>query len=73
MKNRKNFEKINMWEDYHVSNKGRSDKPIRVAFYARVSTEHEAQVNALENQENWCLDLLRMNSNWKMTEMYIDM
>ncbi len=66
------LEKIDIWEDYHTSNKGRSDKLIRVAFYARVSTEHEAQVNALENQENWCLDLLRMNSNWQMTEMYVD-
>lgn len=68
----KRLEKIDMWQDYHVSNKGRSDKPIKVAFYTRVSTEHEAQVNALENQEKWCLDLLRMNSNWQMTEMYID-
>ena len=26
---------------------------MRVAVYARVSTEHEAQINALENQLEW--------------------
>lgn len=28
-------------------------KKIRVVFYARVSTEHEAQINAFENQIEW--------------------
>ena len=27
--------------------------PKRVVIYARVSTEHEAQINALENQLDW--------------------
>lgn len=40
---------IDMWEDYYKSNKDNQDKEIAVAFYARVSTEHEAQVNALAN------------------------
>lgn len=63
---------IDMWEDYYKSNKDNRDKEIAVAFYARVSTEHEAQVNALANQQSWCMDLLRMHPNWKMTELYTD-
>ena len=63
---------LNMWEGYYTSYKHRQDKKIRVAFYARVSTEHEAQVNALKNQQSWCIDLLRMHPNWEMMEMYTD-
>lgn len=63
---------LDMWEGYYTSYKHRQDKKIRVAFYARVSTEHEAQVNALKNQQSWCIDLLRMHPNWEMTEMYTD-
>ncbi len=63
---------IDMWENYYKSNKDCRDREIAVAFYARVSTEHEAQVNALENQQSWCMDLLRGHPNWKMTELYTD-
>ncbi len=63
---------LDVWNAYHTSCKDRQDKKIRVAFYARVSTEHEAQVNALKNQQSWCIDLLRMHPNWEMTEMYTD-
>ena len=34
------------------------DEKVRVVFYTRVSTQHEAQCNALENQIEWCMDLL---------------
>lgn len=63
---------IEMWEDYYKSNKDNQYNEITVAFYARVSTEHEAQMNALENQQAWCMDLLRIHPNWKMTELYTD-
>lgn len=33
---------------------------MRVAVYARVSTEHEAQINALENQLEWYLSLIHI-------------
>ena len=29
------------------------NRPRRVVIYGRVSTEHEAQVNAMENQKAW--------------------
>lgn len=63
---------IGTWGNFYTSNKNCQDRKIRVAFYARVSTEHEAQVSALENQESWCLDILRTHPNWEMTKIYID-
>ncbi len=29
------------------------DRPRKVVFYGRVSTDHEAQLSALENQIQW--------------------
>lgn len=44
----------------------------RVCFYGRVSTEHEAQTNALENQMEWYNELLKRHENWTLTGSYID-
>lgn len=38
--------------------------PLRVAFYGRVSTEHEMQVSAFENQIEWYKDIAKKNPNW---------
>lgn len=35
-----------------------------VVFYGRVSTEHEAQLAALENQMKWYDDIAAKNPNW---------
>lgn len=43
-----------------------------VAIYARVSTEHEAQLSALENQKNWYKPLLEQHPEWHVVRMYID-
>lgn len=48
-------------------------KPLRVKVYARVSTEHESQVNALVNQKQWYTG--QMYSNWSYNpedDMYVD-
>lgn len=44
----------------------------RVAIYARVSTEHEAQLSALENQKDWYKPILSQNPEWELVGMYID-
>ena len=44
----------------------------RVVIYARVSTEHEAQLSALENQLDWYKPLLDMHPEWTLVEQYID-
>ena len=43
-----------------------------VAIYARVSTEHEAQLSALENQVQYYDDVLSKNPNWILYDKYID-
>ena len=44
----------------------------KIVFYGRVSTEHEAQLSALENQLQWYDDQLRYHSNWTVLRKYID-
>ena len=44
----------------------------RVAIYGRVSTEHEAQLSALENQMQWYEDQANYHPNWTVVETYID-
>ena len=43
-----------------------------VAIYARVSTEHEAQLSALENQVQYYSNLLKLHPDWKLYSQYID-
>ena len=44
----------------------------RVAVYARVSTEHESQINALSNQIQYYDDILKQHKDWKLYERYVD-
>lgn len=48
------------------------DIPVYVAVYARVSTEHEAQISALENQIQYYDNILKDHPNWILVERYID-
>ena len=43
-----------------------------VAIYARVSTEHEAQIAALENQLDWYKPYLAAHPEWVVVEWYVD-
>ena len=38
----------------------------RVVIYARVSTEHEAQISALENQLDWYEPILAARPEWEL-------
>ena len=44
----------------------------RVVIYARVSTEHEAQLSALENQLDWYKPILAANPDWELVKVYVD-
>lgn len=44
----------------------------KMVFYGRVSTEHEAQLSALQNQLQWYDDQLKYHSNWRLIDRYID-
>ena len=45
---------------------------LRVAVYARVSTKHEAQLLAFENQVEWYNRVFAVHPEWKMVHMYTD-
>lgn len=48
------------------------NRPRKMVFYGRVSTEHEAQLSALENQIKWYDDQAAYHPNWTVLEKYID-
>ncbi len=48
------------------------NRPRRIAEYGRVSTEHEAQISALENQMQWYDDIVKKHENWFLVKKYID-
>ena len=53
---------------------GRSffDLPLRVTFYARVSTDQDEQLNSLENQVQYYTELIKSKPNWTFVPGYID-
>lgn len=46
--------------------------PLRVTFYARVSTDKDVQLNSLDNQILYFENFITENSNWKYIEGYVD-
>ena len=48
------------------------DLPLRVTFYARVSSESDEQLNSLGNQIQYYGDLIRRNPAWTYVDGYID-
>ena len=48
------------------------DIPLRVTYYARVSSESDEQRNSLENQIRYYEDLIRKNNAWTFVPGYID-
>ena len=60
--------------DFSLGSLSRSfrDKPCRAVIYGRASTEHEAQVKALENQMQWYDDVARYHPQWNIIKRYID-
>ena len=44
----------------------------KVAIYARVSTEHEAQLSALDNQIQYYDGILKQHPTWILYDRYID-
>ena len=48
------------------------DLPLRVTFYARVSTDRDEQLNSLENQVQYYTELIQSKRNWSYAPGYID-
>jgi DNA invertase Pin-like site-specific DNA recombinase len=55
-------------------NKGKSifGLPLRVTFYARVSTEKDEQLHSLTNQIEYYKDFIKRSAQWTYVEGYID-
>ncbi len=48
------------------------DLPLRVTFYARVSTDKDEQLNSLENQVQYYTQFIQENREWTYIQGYID-
>ena len=48
------------------------DIPLRVTYYARVSSESDEQLNSLDNQIGYYEDLIQKNSTWTFVPGNID-
>ncbi len=55
-------------------NSGRSiyDLPLRVTFYARVSTEKDEQLHSLSAQVRYYTDFIQKCPNWSFVDGYVD-
>jgi len=53
---------------------GRSfyDLPLRVTYYARVSTDMDMQLNSLENQVQYYTEFIQNRPNWTFVPGYVD-
>lgn len=60
-----------VWETKNgssISMDGNGSRAINVAIYCRVSTEHDEQVKALDNQIHWVNDQLKYHPNWRLVK-----
>ena len=48
------------------------DRELRVAVYARVSTDDPRQTSSYELQKNHYTDFVNRHPNWKLVEIYAD-
>ena len=45
---------------------------LKVAAYARVSTDKDDQTNSLDNQRNYFTNYIINHENWKLVDVYFD-
>lgn len=55
-----------------VQGKKLIDLPLRVTFYARVSTDRDEQLNSLENQVMYFENYIKSQTNWFFIDGYVD-
>lgn len=55
-----------------LKGKNIADLPLRVTFYARVSTESDEQLNSLDNQISFFENYIKSNKYWTYVKGYID-
>lgn len=65
---------LNLYSIRNMLSQGKKliDLPLKVTFYARVSTDREEQLNSLENQVMYFENYITSQSNWKYVNGYVD-
>ena len=63
---------IKKTEDLPNNLKEQKDKKIRVAAYARVSTDHEEQQQSFESQQKYYFEKITRDPNWTFAGIYAD-
>lgn len=63
---------IRSLEEVQAGSKSIFDLPLKVAYYARVSTDKDEQLNSLENQKAYYAEYIRTNPNWTFAGGYVD-
>ena len=63
---------IRTLDDTLASGRSIFDLKISVAYYARVSTEKDEQLNSLDNQRRYYEDFIRANPNWTFAGGFVD-
>lgn len=65
---------MDIYEIRQALNSGKTiyDLPLRVTYYARVSTDKDAQLHSLSAQVSYYSDFIRQNRNWLFVEGYVD-
>ena len=48
------------------------DVPLRVTYYARVSSDSDEQLNSLDNQVNYYENFIKQNRQWTFVPGYVD-
>ena len=46
--------------------------PLRVTYYARVSSLKDSQLNSLDNQMTFFENYIKENENWTLVHGYVD-
>ena len=47
------------------------DMPLRVVYYARVSTDKDDQLNSLENQQNYFEEMIKEKSPYEISLLFL--
>jgi site-specific DNA recombinase len=65
---------VDLYTIRNMLSQGKSiyDLPLRVTFYARVSTDRYEQLNSLENQVMYFSNFIKEQENWTFVEGYVD-
>ena len=60
-------------KDTIINNKGKEvTNKLRVAAYARVSTDHDEQQTSFESQQLYYMDKIKSNPRWAYVDIYAD-